>query len=763
MDSLPVTNRERLTEVSRLLSEAEAKSTTQTSKINQSPNEEAAQIDTQATLASLRSEQQMLEQESLSRDLRRDLLEARRDLAQSDLDLARESISELESRTQSLMSARISEAEQLLGDQDLEKISHNTLVSQLLSETKELALKNQDILSEIGRGETALRGAESELDRVRRDYENIRTQIEIGGLEDSFAQIILELRSDLPEASEFKARNAERRKKISEARLDAFHLSRELDDASTTSDELEKIIASLRVSGIKDEVLERAKSSLTTMLNTRNRLKKDAADGSRKLARQLSEVELVENETLSMADDVRDYLGEKLIWVASSPPMNLASFQDFGSAFAFTFGPKAMRQYREALSNLSFSLWLLFVCVMVALLLPRRRLRHFLAQSALKTRHISSDGIGNTMGALSASVLLSLPLPFALLFLGWAFAADSGGSNAVFAMSKGLMAAILLLFALRLSAFLCRPKGVAEAHFRWSRSLLDACQRSANSLILVYLPPLVLLTAWFNSDNPSLFQGPGRIVFISSMLATSFVLWRLLRLGGGMMTHFESKPSWWFRLRHIWVPLVILIPISLAVLAAIGHFLTAVALAYQVQNTNLIILIGIVTYGLLTRWVMLKERRIALTALREQREAKSLTSAESEERLLETPATRSATNIGGEEEEEDDEDQLDLETVGRQTRRLIGSVVTVTVLLACWILWVEVFPVLKYLDKGFVFGGVSIADLISLALIGIVASVVFQNLPGLLEMAFLQRLELDSGIRNAITTICQYLVIAVAA
>ncbi|MCB1089336.1 MAG: hypothetical protein KDM63_20025, partial [Verrucomicrobiae bacterium] len=175
LDSLPVTNRERLTEVSRLLSEAEAKSTNQTSKINQSPNEEAAQIDTQATLASLRSEQQMLEQESLSRDLRRDLLEARRDLAQSDLDLARESISELESRTQSLMSARISEAEQLLGDQDLEKISHNTLVSQLLSETKELALKNQDILSEIGRGETALRVAESELDRVRRDYENIRT------------------------------------------------------------------------------------------------------------------------------------------------------------------------------------------------------------------------------------------------------------------------------------------------------------------------------------------------------------------------------------------------------------------------------------------------------------------------------------------------------------------------------------------------------------------------------------------------------------
>ncbi|MEZ5434072.1 MAG: mechanosensitive ion channel [Verrucomicrobiales bacterium] len=38
----------------------------------------------------------------------------------------------------------------------------------------------------------------------------------------------------------------------------------------------------------------------------------------------------------------------------------------------------------------------------------------------------------------------------------------------------------------------------------------------------------------------------------------------------------------------------------------------------------------------------------------------------------------------------------------------------------------------------------------------------FQNLPGLLEVVFFRALELDSGIRNALVTLCQYAVITIA-
>ncbi|MDP4583806.1 MAG: mechanosensitive ion channel, partial [Verrucomicrobiales bacterium] len=84
-------------------------------------------------------------------------------------------------------------------------------------------------------------------------------------------------------------------------------------------------------------------------------------------------------------------------------------------------------------------------------------------------------------------------------------------------------------------------------------------------------------------------------------------------------------------------------------------------------------------------------------------------------------------------------------------------------LFGCWLVWSEVIPVLKYLDARTVVGNISISDLIWLAVISLITTIVFQNLPGLLEVTFLRALELESGVRNAIITICQYTIIAIGA
>ncbi len=755
LETTPTTSRDRMIEATRLLSEASAEVAKRNSQLQRSPKEDAELLAAKSRQLAYQSEIDLLTQQTLSQDLRRTLIEARRDLANSDLDVIRRRILDLNNRTQSLVNARITEAAKLTDNLDLESVGQNPVILSLIEETKTLAEDNKALLSKIADADLAMRSAEAALSRLRRDADNFRAQIEIGGMEDSFAQVILEMKGEIPKAQDYRAEAKLRRQAISGARLAAYHLGKELEKDPSREAQLAMMEATLKSAGLDAAAREKLTKTLQLLIETRARLKKDAVDGNRRLARLLGEIDLVQNETLAIAEDIRDYMGEKLIWVASSPPLGFSAFAELGPAFASIFGPTALGDYASAIGRMEGPIWVLASSGALLLLLPRKRLNQFLTNSSKKTLRISQDGLGNTLQALGATLWLALPWPAFLWFLGWTFSADTGSSNTVYAMSKALMAPAAFWLTLRFSSLLCRVKGVAESHFRWDRALLARCRRGLNAFALAYLLPLGLLSFWLNFANPAYLQGPGRLVFIISMTLSAGILWRLLAHDGGIFSHFDDSSSWFLRLRRFWTLPASALPLLLAVFAIIGHFLTAIALAYQIQNTNVVILLGILAYGLLTRWIMLKERRHVLQTLVAQREARNQTSGEAS-----TDEKRPAPDEI--EIAQQEEDEPDLATVGEQTRRLIGSVVTVGVLLACWLVWSEVIPLLRYLDKREVIGDISISDVISLGLITIVATVMFQNLPGLLEVVFFRALELDSGIRNALVTLCQYAVITIA-
>lgn len=761
IETRPTALRDRLIEARRLLSEAEGALAGWNGKPAGTIRERAARAAAQATVLALGREIALLDQEALGIDLRRSLLEARRDLANADLAAARDRVAALERRAEALVSARLGEAEKLLGEKDLAPVREHTLVRDLIGETKRLTAETQSLLGRIGEADRGLKAAQAELDRLRRDSENIRAQIEIGGLEDSFAQVILEIRGQLPSERDRATRATARRKSIAAARMAAFHAERDLESLPPPDAQRDLILGSLRSAGIPDSAAKPLRPVLESLIDTHRRLLRDVVDENRRLSRQLGEVELAESEILSLAEDLKHYLGEQLLWVASSPPMGLDAVSGLPAALAAVAGPGALAAYGTALARVEWPQWLLVAAAAVLFLLPRPRWRKYLADSALRTRRISRDGLGNTVRALGATLLLALPGPAALWLLAGLFSAESGSSETVFAAGKALQASALPLLAIRFSAMLCRPGGLGEAHFRWSRPGLERCRRALAAVTLVYPPSVGLLAFWLNSEDPAHFQGPGRLVFLIWMGSLAAITWRLLG-GPDSLLNLPAQgsrkplpPHWLIRLRRFWVPFVTGLPLALAGFAAMGHFLTAVALTYQIQTTALIILLCLVAYGVLSRWVILKERRLALKEAVAQREARLAAPREPAAGPDQPAVTESVVPA------DDDDEDLDLETLGSQTRRLIGAVLTVVALLTVWVAWSEAIPVLKFLDSRQVIGSVSIADLVTLTLIAVIVSVVFQNLPGLLEVSFLRALELESGSRNAIVTIFQYLVIAI--
>ena len=761
LEERPGANRTRFVELTRLLAEAQLKFGRWNGQSATTPIEKAQLAADQSAIRAYRSELAMLEQESLTFDLSRDLAEARRALTAADLNQLRSLVAKLEARSGALVNARINEAERLLVEPGIEVVADDPLIRDLVKETRDLTAKNHELLANIAAADAKLKETESKLETLQRERDSIRAQIEIGGLEGEFSEKILEMRESLPKLKNFRNAASERYNRLSDARLDAFRIDHELDTLPPTQEQIDTLLASVRAKNLPAETIAQIEPVLKNLVETRVQLRRDALEGNRKLAQTLGEIDLVESKTVTVATEFRDYLGEKLIWVASSPPIAGNAFTGMRTSLLQLVGPEALGQYLAALLDIGISKWILAIFLTCILLLPRRRLRRYLADSGARTRRISQDSIGNTLGALATTLWLALPTPTLLAFFGWVFASDVDSTSATYALGKGLSAPALLLLVFRFSAILCWQGGVAEAHFRWKRETLDACHRALMTAIFFYLPAHMLLAIWFNGSNLASFQGPGRLVFIVAMVSICLILNRLFRGRKGLLEHMATSKNWIIKLRKIWTSILILLPIALAILAALGYFLTAVVLAYQIQNTALVIFAGALVYGLLTRWVGIRERRIALQNAMAAREAKR--QAHREE--AGTEVKPDAEVVARMKEESfipiEEDEAIDWGVVGDQTRHLIKAIVTLTVLFGCWLVWSEVIPVLKYLDARNVIGEISISDLIWLGVISLITTIIFQNLPGLLEVTFLQALELESGVRNAIITICQYAIIAI--
>ena len=226
-------------------------------------------------------------------------------------------------------------------------------------------------------------------------------------------------------------------------------------------EQIDALLTSVRAKALPAETVVKIEPILKNLVETRVQLRRDALEGNRKLAQTLGEIDLVESKTITVSTEFRDYLGEKLIWVASSPPITGNAFTGMRTSLLHLLGPEALGQYLTVILDIEISKWVLAVFLACILLLPRRRLRRYLANSAVRTRRISQDSIANTLGALATTLWLALPTPTLLAFFGLIFTSDVESTSATYALGKGLSAPVALLLVFRFSAILCWQGGVA--------------------------------------------------------------------------------------------------------------------------------------------------------------------------------------------------------------------------------------------------------------------------------------------------------------
>jgi len=192
----------------------------------------------------------------------------------------------------------------------------------------------------------------------------------------------------------------------------------------------------------------------------------------------------------------------------------------------------------------------------------------------------------------------------------------------------------------------------------------------------------------------------------------------------------------------------------LAALDLLGYFVTAEALAARLL-ASLGAMLGIATlYGMATRWLVLGERRLALKRMLEKQASEAAESGEGEV-LPELPES----------------EEITIASVSAQTRRLLRALTVLgTGMLLLWI-WSDVAPALAMFgnvalwDSSQTIAGkeialhVSLRDAIEAFVVLAVTWVATRNLPGLLEVGLLRRLQVDTPTRYAITSVTRYVIV----
>ncbi len=527
---------------------------------------------------------------------------------------------------------------------------------------------------------------------------------------------------------------------LGEARLDAVEVDFKVEDQNEVqerfADRSSQAIQDLVVA--HDEVLGKLHRQYRTLIPT------------------LASLESETNTYLDSARAIRADMTQQLFWVRSSQTMSVSTLRDIPKGLSWVFsrehGTESWGAVNSAIGR-DPTIYGAILLLAVVLLILRFRITAALRSTGEKVRRVSTDRFGLTLRAVFWTALLALPIPLFVGFLTAALAQAGKPSAWLSDINHGMPLVLLGVSAAAATIACCYPGGLAAAHFGWRKEQLFWLRTGSLWLAVVFSPVTLLAYSTLASESGRFLFSFGRITFLFAFASMLVVLvgMFLLKNGGIRASLFpEDSTAPVTRSRFASLILVIGCPLGLMAFAIFGYTMTAINLGVAFVSTLIIIVTGSFFYSLTLRWFKVEFRRLAVAEAAEKRQARKEAAANKDEESDELISVS------------EDGQEMNLVSVGEQTRYLLRLLFGMGTAVAVLSLWSTTLPLIPYLDTINIplTEDFSLLDLAKAMLIVGVTWLITKNLPGLLELAVLRTKSIDAGTRHAIATICQYAVLA---
>ncbi|MFW6170373.1 MAG: mechanosensitive ion channel domain-containing protein [Planctomycetota bacterium] len=490
----------------------------------------------------------------------------------------------------------------------------------------------------------------------------------------------------------------------------------------------------------------------------------------------LVEMDEKQRELVETLEEYKDYIDERVLWIRSDSPLEqkdvLLALETLGK----TLNPDGPLAWSEMLATLKTDfirrsmLWGVAGVLLILWLYEQPRFRRVLTAWGEAAEQSNLSRITPTLTALLVTLVLAGFWPLLLRFLAWRLQAPTEPAELSGGIASGLTVAAWCLFPGLLLHQLCRPKGLGQSHFRWAPGALRLVRKHLYWLIPTFLPLAFVVGTLEGTGLQQWTTSAGRISFIIACVLIGAFAHLMLRPGGAFFRQLLAAKynGVFYRFRHLWWGLALVLVSTLIVLALRGYNYTAQQLAARLGYTLLFLLVLLVGYAFLTRWILVARRQLAMEQLRQRRSAPEKTPVSPDGAWL---AVKAGTS----------DNELDLSASSAQTQRLLRSFFYLFAAIIIYWTWIDMLPALSILNKIPAVPGamqvvedatgdeatdaiaivphVSIGDLALAFLTLLMTVIAARNIPGLLDISIPKRFPLDSGARYAITTLSRYLIV----
>jgi potassium efflux system protein len=617
---------------------------------------------------------------------------------------------------------------------------------------RDLAVDNKELAEERSTVAARMAAITDERDAAKTEYTTLKqkfasSQQQAGELSYLGGQLLRDQQAKLPNVSALRRQRAARESTHSEMLLRIYDLYDQSSELANLDELTDRIAA--RSDALSAEVRAEVRQLLAAKRETLERLIKDYEEYSR----SLSELHGEATKLIELVEEYGDFIAERVLWIRSCSPPARADWNHALAAVAWSLDPHNWRDVGESMLRsvrrdaAQYALTCLGLVALVAAQRPaRRRLREYGAEA----RRRNCTKLAPTIYAVGLTAILALPWPALLALAGWSL--DSLNEHE---FVRGLGAAIqftaVCLLLIEISRHLCRPGGLADAHFDWPDACLRHTQRKLRWLVMLGLPPVLWLVGLETQTiEPSWSSSLGRALFVAVMLLLAATLHRLLLAKASPFRQITliGRGSWLAPIQIVWRPASALLPAALAVLATVGYYYTAQQAAVRILQTVAMLLAVLALGGVTRRWLLVSRRRLAREQAK-QRRAQLAAAADDD------PGSLQAADLV--------DDAVDLAALSEQTQKLVRTFLAITMAVGLVLIWGQILPALKYPAKHLLPGAevLTWGHLAAFVFVLAVTYIAVRDVPALLELLILQHLPLDSGSRYAFTTMTRYALTAV--
>ena len=751
------------------LEETQAKLQLQPAAATSKLKSEAQKIQQTTLIDARNAELKMLTVEANSNLVRVELLKTELQLLAIQKDLLNPVIAGIEGLISERRQQEVIHIQNELSQAEKTVAGKHSLIQQATRENIQYSRDLQAITAKIDTYSELRSKVDATSSGIEADFKSAEKKISLAGLSPVLGKILREQRRNLGGQDQLIVESEAIQNETALTSLEQFKIEDKIKLFSELNSHLKNLMDQEVDKALPANDRMMIQAELRVLFNNQKELLNKLSVAYTTYLRALGDFDFAKQQMLTQANKFAAYLDERLLWVPSSTPINSDYLRGLFDSVRWILSPRNwLALLKDTTIIAKQNPFLTLIAILASFVLPivRSWAKRQLVTIAEKIEKIYTDNFYYTLKALGYTLILVLPLPILAYFLGWFLSGNSHGAEFSKAVGVGLQSTAIPLFVLQFFYRLFAENGIAVKHFQWQKNSARLLKMQVSWLRFVIVPSVFIINCTGASALSSYGDNLGRLALIVMMLGLSVFFAKLLNPTTGLLqSYIKNHPDDWFtKLRYIWFPIVISIPLVIAGFGVTGYYLSALELQQKLIITIRLIFGIVIIYELALRWLTLANRQLALKNARQKRK----TAALSEKQVV------PEEGVGGDDPALPANEQLiDIPTINAQTIKLLIMFIGFSLIVGFWMIWSNILPAFSFLDRIELwqhlvtvdnqesYQPVTLTNLLMAGLYVFIVAVSVRNFPGLMELLVFSRFSIAAGGRYAVNQLAKYLIIAI--